>query len=197
VPEKSLLNASRLSYVGFGTHRCATEATCPYELRRGSATCIHRTSRTLTIRTSESGSSAVLSRTGKSVFVNKNGLIWLRPDQDGLTWIRQGAMKELMAYLMTMLSEIPSAVLPYSLKILIVFYTRNTKKVNAEKRHVGTGRTWRHYSLRHEKVSDHPNPCKRTQQCGRSFSHPRTKYVQSALPLEEPLCGRPGPMRVR
>jgi hypothetical protein len=34
VSEKSLLNASKLSYRGFGTHRCATEATCRDELRR-------------------------------------------------------------------------------------------------------------------------------------------------------------------
>ena len=50
------------------------------ELRHGSAICMHYAARTLTIRTSELGSSAVLSRTGKSVFVNKNGLMWLYPD---------------------------------------------------------------------------------------------------------------------
>ena len=88
------------------------------ELRRGSATCMLCAARTLTMRTSESGSSAVLSKTGKSVFVNKNGLMWLWPDPDGSTWVRQDTIQKLMAYLMTILSEIPSAVLPYSLKIL-------------------------------------------------------------------------------
>ncbi len=74
---KSLLNASRLSYRGFGTQRCATEDTCVLSIK--AALILPSVARTFTIRTSDPGSNAVFSITGKSVLVNKNGLMWLYP----------------------------------------------------------------------------------------------------------------------
>ena len=77
--------------------------------------------RTFTIRTSDPGSNAAFSINGKSVLVNKNGLMWLSPTEKeknkSSVQVTQGEPRT-PAYLMTILSEILSDVLPYSLNIL-------------------------------------------------------------------------------
>lgn len=100
-----------------------------------------------------------------------------------------------------MLSEISSAVLPYALRILICFTCAFTtvEETKRRKRPYALG------SIVHYE-GDKTTPRQRGEQrTKRSANHTntkkhlarRTKYVQPALPLDEPLRSRLRPTRVR
>jgi hypothetical protein len=69
-------------------------------------------------------------------------------------------LKETSAYLMTMLSEMLSAVLPYGLRILTCF-TRDLQR--GETKNVENRRTWQHCSLRTKRDDTHQLKGRRTK----------------------------------
>ena len=114
-----MLNASRLSYRGFGTHRCATEDTYPCELGY-SVIHIHRTYiHNPHIR---SGLQRSLLHHGQESFREQEGAnmaVAIRTQQGQVSRSTTRYKSKALAHLMTILSEMSSAVLPYALKILV------------------------------------------------------------------------------
>ncbi len=110
VLEKSLLNASKLSYRGFGTHRCATEDTCPYESRL-SATCMHRTYiNNPDVRYGLQRSPLQYRQKRLCEQEGADMAVTVQTRRERVNADAPKCNKETSAYLMTMLSEMLSAV---------------------------------------------------------------------------------------